>query len=264
VYSLPQSRIRADIKQVRAIEAVAAASWGPAALRTEQLKDQDMWPILEEVETGERPEWKDTTDRSPTYKGCRPRSKSLVVRNSRLEGHRESPNGRPQIAQRVLLQNRLKHVLTELHGGPSGGHLDVNKILNKVRPSTTGSRQEAISRSGVGSARTLQPVADPGPGFGAKCISKMSRHRSKNSHRLSRALPTEQPRKPNLLFAMDYFTKGPEAYAFPNQQASNVVEALVTNFFCPFGILRELHSNQGRDFESRLIQEGLHCLGASK
>jgi hypothetical protein len=55
---------RADIKQVRAITAIAAAGRNPATLRTEQLNDPDIGPILQEVETGQRPEWKDITDRS--------------------------------------------------------------------------------------------------------------------------------------------------------------------------------------------------------
>jgi transposase InsO family protein len=63
---------------------------------------------------------------------------------------------------------------------------------------------------------------------------------------------------------MDYFTKWPEAYAIPHQEASTVVEALVTNFFCRFGIPKELHSDQGRNFESRLLQEVLQRLGVSK
>jgi transposase InsO family protein len=67
-----------------------------------------------------------------------------------------------------------------------------------------------------------------------------------------------------LLIAMDYFTKWPEVYAIPNQEASTVAEALVTNFFCRFGIPRELHSDQGRNFESHLLQEILQGLGVSK
>jgi hypothetical protein len=58
-----------------------------------------------------------------------------------------------------------------------------------------------------------------------------------------------------LLIAMDYFTKWPEAYAIPDQETSTVADALVTNFFCRFEIPRELHSDQGRNFESRLLQE---------
>jgi hypothetical protein len=44
---------------------------------------------------------------------------------------------------------------------------------------------------------------------------------------------------------MDYFTKWPEVYAIPNQEAQTA-EALVTNIFCRFGIPREPHSDQSR------------------
>jgi hypothetical protein len=67
-----------------------------------------------------------------------------------------------------------------------------------------------------------------------------------------------------LLIAMDYFTKWPEAYAILNQEASTVAEALVTNFFCHFGEPWELHSNQDRNFKSRLMQKVLQCLGVKK
>jgi hypothetical protein len=63
---------------------------------------------------------------------------------------------------------------------------------------------------------------------------------------------------------MDYFTKWPEVYAIPNQEASTVAQALVTNFFCRFGIPRELHSDPGRNFESHLLQEVLQRLGVGK
>jgi hypothetical protein len=56
----------------------------------------------------------------------------------------------------------------------------------------------------------------------------------------------------HLLVAMDYFTKWPEVYAIPNQEASTVADALVT-VFCRFGVPRELHSDKGRNFESQLM-----------
>lgn len=46
--------------------------------------------------------------------------------------------------------------------------------------------------------------------------------------------------------------------------ASTVAVALVTNFLCCFGIPRELHSDQGRNFEFRLLQNVLQRLGVSK
>jgi hypothetical protein len=59
---------------------------------------------------------------------------------------------------------------------------------------------------------------------------------------------------------MDNFTKWPEAYAIPNQETSTVAEVLITNYFCHFGVPRD----QGRNFESHLMQEILQLLGVSK
>jgi hypothetical protein len=63
-----KAEARADVERVRAIAAVAAAGWDPAALRREQLNDHYIGPILKEVETAKRPEWKDIADSSPTHK----------------------------------------------------------------------------------------------------------------------------------------------------------------------------------------------------
>jgi hypothetical protein len=76
---------RAGVKQIRAIAALPAVGWDPVALRSEQPNDPDIEPILREVETGRRPDWKDIADRSPTYKSYWPQWKSLAVRNGILE-----------------------------------------------------------------------------------------------------------------------------------------------------------------------------------
>jgi hypothetical protein len=115
----------ADIKQVRAV----AAGWDLATLRMEQLNDPD----IQEVETGQRLEWKDIGDRRTTCKTYWAKWKSLTVRKGILEHKSESANGRSQIAQIVFPQSRIKGALTELHSGSSGGHLGVNKTPNKVR-----------------------------------------------------------------------------------------------------------------------------------
>jgi hypothetical protein len=86
-------KVQADVKQVQVIAAVAAAAWVPAAFRAEQMKDQDIGPILEEVETRQHPEWKDITDHSPTYQSYWAKWKSLTMRNGILEWHWESTDG---------------------------------------------------------------------------------------------------------------------------------------------------------------------------
>ncbi|KAL7841339.1 hypothetical protein SRHO_G00250300 [Serrasalmus rhombeus] len=65
-----------------------------------------------------------------------------------------------------------------------------------------------------------------------------------------------------VLVAMDFFTKWPEAYAV--QSAVTTAERLVEEFFCRFGLPEELHSDQGRNFESQVMAEVCQRLGVRK
>ena len=62
----------------------------------------------------------------------------------------------------------------------------------------------------------------------------------------------------------DYFTKWMEAYPVPNHKAETVATTLVDNFFSRFGIPQALHSDQGRDFESKLFQDVCRILDIDK
>lgn len=67
-----------------------------------------------------------------------------------------------------------------------------------------------------------------------------------------------------LLVVMDYFSKWPEAYALPNQEAKTVATVIVNEFVCRFGVPLELHSDQGTNFESAVFQEMCLLLGIKK
>ena len=77
-------------------------------------------------------------------------------------------------------------------------------------------------------------------------------------------LPVSDAGNKYLLIAADYFTKWPEAYPLPNQETVTVVEVLVTEFVCRFGVPLELHSDQGRNFESAVFAKMCNLLGIEK
>jgi len=58
-----------------------------------------------------------------------------------------------------------------------------------------------------------------------------------------------------ILVATDYFTKWLEAYPLRDSEASTCMRAPYNGFFSCFGLPRQLHSDQGRNFESRLVAE---------
>ena len=56
-----------------------------------------------------------------------------------------------------------------------------------------------------------------------------------------------------VLVCMDYFTKWVEAYAIPNQEAVTVADVLINQLISRFRVPLELHSDQGRNFESEVF-----------
>ncbi len=58
-----------------------------------------------------------------------------------------------------------------------------------------------------------------------------------------------------ICVVMDYFTKWPKAHVLPNHEAETVAGVLANEFFTRFGVPAELHSDQGREFESQVFHE---------
>lgn len=57
-----------------------------------------------------------------------------------------------------------------------------------------------------------------------------------------------------LLVVVDHFSKWLEAFPLPDQEAATCLRALYNGFFARFGLPRQLHSDQGRNFESTLVK----------
>ena len=77
-------------------------------------------------------------------------------------------------------------------------------------------------------------------------------------------LPTSNQGNSYLLVVGDYFTRWIEAYPMPDQQAGTTENKLVYEFISRFGIPLEIHSYQGRNFESQLFQETCRLLEVKK
>ena len=66
-----------------------------------------------------------------------------------------------------------------------------------------------------------------------------------------------------LLVIQDYFTKWAEVVPLPDQTASRIADELV-KVFTSYGLPVTLHSDQGRNFESSILQQTLEAFGISK
>ena len=68
----------------------------------------------------------------------------------------------------------------------------------------------------------------------------------------------------NVLVLTDVFTKFTQAIPTRDQEAKTVARVLVREWFQRYGVPERIHSDQGRDFESRLIKELCATYGITK
>ena len=67
-----------------------------------------------------------------------------------------------------------------------------------------------------------------------------------------------------ILVAEDYFTKRLEAWAIPNQEGKTIAQKLLEEMFLRFSLPDRLHSDQGRQFKGKLIEELCKLLQVEK
>lgn len=167
--------------------------------------------------------------------------------------------------QMVLPRSQVKEVLQEIHSGRTGAHLGLNKTINKVRDRfywvrckedvTNYIQQCTICASVNGpSTRSRGPLQQYLVGIPFERIA------------MDVVGPFPSSIKGNrfILVIMDYFSKWPEAYPIPNQEATTVADVFVENWISRFGVPEEIHSDQGRNFESNVFGEMCSKLGIHK
>ena len=59
----------------------------------------------------------------------------------------------------------------------------------------------------------------------------------------------------NVLIVIDHFTRYAQAFVTPSQKASTVAKTLWDKFFVHYGFPEKILSDQGRNFESKLLKE---------
>ncbi|GFV31474.1 retrovirus-related Pol polyprotein from transposon 412 [Trichonephila clavipes] len=202
--------------------------WSDESVRKDQLADPEIKPIIEFKESSdEKPGWQDIASFHPTTKRYWALWDSLHQKNGVLYRKWESDDGKTFMWQLILPKTRVSTV----HGSLTGGHFGVMKTLQKVR--------ERFYWDNVWSdVEKCCRICDP-------CDScKDPRKRTRGRLQLYNVgapferiafdilgpLPRSSDGNNNILVVMYYFTKWPEAYPIPDQEASTVIKVLVQHW----------------------------------
>lgn len=167
--------------------------------------------------------------------------------------------------QIIVPKNSINTILKISHSSPIGGHFGVNRTLDSIRKkffwvtckfdvenwckccSVCFSRNGPVHRT-KGELQ-IYNVGFPFKRIAIDVLGPLPR--SSNGNRF-------------VLVITDYFSRWPEAIPIPNHQAITVAETLVTHVISRFGVPLEIHSDQGREFESQVFEETMKLLGVHK
>jgi len=157
----------------------------------------------------------------------------------------------------LIVPNALKRRLfDQAHAGPLAAHLGSDRTLAQLQdgyywPGMSKDIQAwcnacdvcAVSRSPPPRARGEMVKVTAAAPMDLVAVDVLS------------GLPQSDDGSTCMLAAVDYMTKWAEAYALSNEEASTCMTALYNGLFSRFGMPNRLHSDQGRNFESKLFSE---------
>ncbi|CAG2199591.1 unnamed protein product [Mytilus edulis] len=158
-----------------------------------------------------------------------------------------------------------KEIMINCHDTPFSGHLGVAKTKDKMRQNFTwyGIGKDVTShikmcqicnRLKNSSRKPTAPLVD----------YRVGNPMDRIAIDIMGPLPITKNKNRYLLVIGDYFTRWMEVYPIPHQNADIIAEKLVQEFIARFGAPLEIHTDQGRNFESQLFAEVCKLLEISK
>ncbi|XP_047670019.1 uncharacterized protein LOC125141245 [Tachysurus fulvidraco] len=121
---------------------------------------------------------------------------------------------------------------------------DIDDYVKNCHRCVVGKTSEPNACAPLGSIRTSEPLE-------LVCIDFWSAE-------------VKEGKSVDVLVVTDHFTKMAHAFPCQNQSAKQVAKRLWNDFFLVYGFPKRIHSDQGANFESKLIKELLTMAGVDK
>lgn len=239
--------------------------WTSETIKKHQQDDPTLGIIIKWLEQERKPEWGEISNLGQELKYFWAQWGSLTLTHGLLHRTWESADGRSNLSQIVLPSVLQKDVLSEVHSGASGGHFGVNKTLQKIRKKYYWVRCKEDVTHWIQQCHVC--AATKGPAKRTRAAMKVYNVGvpfERIAMDITGPFPTSMNGNKYMLVVIDYFTKWPEVYAIRNQEAVTVADTLIQGWISRFGVPLELHTDQGRNFESQVFQDVCKTLNINK
>ncbi|CAC5405926.1 unnamed protein product [Mytilus coruscus] len=208
------------------------------------------------TESKDKSKWGDIAIQNPIIKRYWSQWDRIVFENGVLNRQWLDSITYETVNQLLVPSCWTKDILQLLHNNPTSGHLGIHKTVARVRRifylvDFKADILKWIQQCTMCTSRKQPP---------RRAKSKMKQyHVGAPMERVALDIigPFPLSKKGNKysLIVSDYFTRWAEGYPMPDMETKTIIDNFANNFVCIFGVPRQIHTNQGRQFESALFKE---------
>uniref|UniRef100_A0A672FVG2 Gypsy retrotransposon integrase-like protein 1 n=1 Tax=Salarias fasciatus TaxID=181472 RepID=A0A672FVG2_SALFA len=226
-------------------------------LKRAQANDEAIGPAIQAIKNGC---WPEDGNISSELLRLKRETGKMSLKDGLLYRYSKRSSGE-EVSQLVLPREFREMVMQAMHDDL--GHLGQERTLDLLRdrffwPKMSFDVEEYIRNCGecvshktpVKRSAPLHQIVSQGP-MDLVCMDFLS-------------MEPDSKGISNVLVVTDHFTRYAQAFPTKSQKAHVVAKILTEKYFVHYGLPSRIHSDQGRDFESRLIRELLTLMGIRK
>ncbi len=222
-----------------------------------QREDSDIKPLHDWLDQGTRPNREEAASLSPATR-LYWLSFALLTRLEGVLYYKwiDPDDTRPCVLKLIVPRELHEEVLKQCHDSIFGAHLGVHKTVSKLKQRYHWYRMSEDVKVHIRCCHVCSRNRQPYRRYKAAMANfRVGYPLDRIGIDIMGPLPLTERGNRYIFVIADYFTRWVEGYPLPDQTAETVARTLVHEFVCRFGAPLELHSDQGRNFESSLFSE---------
>ena len=237
--------------------------WVNEELEDFQVTTQHLQPLLTTIRSQVKPGSVEEASWPPMARRYLQDWDRLTFENEVLRRRWYSPSGQVKCHQVIATRPMITAILKAAH--EAAGHFGVKRTTERIRDHFHWVGLEADVRSWLKScdvcgARRGKPTRAHHP-YERQAVSEPLQ-------RVAMDLlgPLDETERGNkyILVVVDYLSKWVEGYPLKDMTATTCADVVTREFVCRYGFPLQVHSDQGRQFESALFQEVCRLMNVSK
>ena len=240
--------------------------WNPEDLKRLQMEDPSIGLLLINLTEGkDRPKWDEISHNSSAFKVLWRQWERLKIVNGIL--YREfldHDSGKSEM-HLIVPEKKKSDVLHYFHDIPTAAHLGAEKMTERIKhsfywPSMSKEILNYCKSCDLCVSRKTSQKSNKAP-LGQYLVGEPMERVALD---VLGPLPVSNKGNKYILVMSDCFTKWTEAIAIPDQESRTIITTFINEIVCRFGTPLQIHSDQGRNFESKAFKDMCEFLHIDK